>query len=332
MWQDRDNLPRPVARRARVHLFAALGLSAFLAVSCSIKRMAIGSLADTLAASGAVFAADEDPELVRDAVPFSLKTVETLLAEVPRHPGLLLSACSGFTQYAYAFIQSDAEMLDAVEYAKIQELQARALKMYLRAREYCFQRLELRYPGIAKELVQHPNAAVQRAEAADVPVLYWTGAAWGSAISLGLDRPDLVNGMPAVRALMERALALDEDYARGAIHEALITLDGLSEALGGSAERARRHFERAIELQQGLSPGPYVALAMGVSLAAQNRPEFEKLLQQALAIDPEKDRSNRLAAIITQRKARRLLERVDELFVGVYKLRFGLTLRTDGSW
>ena len=94
----------------------------------------------------------------------------------------------------------------------------------------------------------------------------------------------------------------------------MITLDSLPEALGGNAERAREHFKTAVEMQKGLSPGPYVALATGVSVPAQNRAEFERLLKEALAIDPEKDPSNRLVTLITQQRARALLERIDEKF------------------
>ena len=42
------------------------------------------------------------------AVPFSLKLIESLLAESPRHHGLLFAAWSDFTQYAYAFVNQDA--------------------------------------------------------------------------------------------------------------------------------------------------------------------------------------------------------------------------------
>src|SRR5512139_2468375 len=72
---------------------------------CSIKKMAINTVGDALAESGSSFASDDDPELVAAAVPFGLKTIESLIVQSPRHKGLLLAACSGFTQYAYAFVQ-----------------------------------------------------------------------------------------------------------------------------------------------------------------------------------------------------------------------------------
>jgi len=292
-------------------LVAMLGL-AFPA--CSVKRMAINSMADTLASAGDVFASDNDPELVRDAVPFSLKTIESLLVSVPNHRGLLLAACSGFTQYAYAFVQTDAELIETKDYRASVEGKDRALKLYLRARDYCVRHLELRHRGIRPQLVKDPNAALVGTTRAEVPVLYWTGASWGAAIALGLDKPELIADLPVVRALMDRALELDETYSRGAIHEALISLEAVPEAMGGSPQRARQHFARAVELSKGLSAGPYVTLASSVSVAAQDRAEFERLLNQALAIDVDKDPTLRLANIITQRRARFLLENGNDLF------------------
>jgi predicted anti-sigma-YlaC factor YlaD len=292
-----------------------LALLVFTATSgCSVKRMAINSLADTLAASGDVFASDNDPELIRDAVPFSLKTVESLLASVPNHAGLLLSACSGFTQYGYAFVQVDAEMIEPKDFQAATVGKDRALKMYLRARDYCLRNLELRHKGITKALINDPKAALATMKKAEVPALYWTGASWGAAIALGLDKPDLVADFPVVHALMDRALELEPTYSRGAIHEALISLDAVPEPMGGSVKSAREHFERAVELTRGLSAGPYVTLAASVSVSTQDRKEFESLLAKALAVDPDKDPSLRLANIITQRRARFLLSRADELF------------------
>jgi len=158
------------------------------------------------------------------------------------------------------------------------------------------------------------QAAVAKARKDDVPLLYWTAASWGSAISLGIDRPDLAVDFPTVRALADRALALDPAWSRGSIHELMITLDSLPEALGGNPARAREHFKTAVEIQKGLSPGPYVSLATGVAVPSQDRQEYERLLTEALAIDPEKDPSNRLVTLVYQRRARVLLDRIDEKF------------------
>ena len=283
------------------------------AQGCALKTMAMKTVASTLAESGDTFSSDEDPELVRDAVPFALKTYESLLSSLPRHRGLLMATCSGFTQYSYAFVQADAELLEASDYERSSELRERSLKLYLRGRDYCLRALDTIHSGLAQRLNTDPAAAVATLSRKDVALLYWTAASWGAAVSLGLDRPALVGDMPIVRALIDRALALDERYGEGAIHEVLISLESVPEAMGGSTVRAREHFERAVALQRGRSAGSYVTLAVSVALPAQDRPEFVRLLEQALSVDPSAERSRRLANLIAQKRARYLLSRLNEL-------------------
>lgn len=275
--------------------------------------MAVKTVADTLSETGDVFARDDDPDLVGDALPFALKLYESLLESVPEHAPLLVATCSGFTQYAFAFVQAEADLARESDYERATGLDARALRLYLRGRGYCLRALELRFPGAGARLTLEADAVLARARREDVELLYWTAASWGSAIALAPDRPDLLIDFPAVRALIDRAAALDETWGDGAIHETLITFESL-ESLGGTREKAREHFARAVELQGGRSPGPYVALALGVSVAAQDRAEFESLLEQALAVDPDANPSNRLATLITQRRARALLASADSLF------------------
>ena len=277
--------------------------------------MAVNALAETLAEGAVVYASDEDPELVREALPFNLKTIETLLASSPDHADLLLSACSTFTLYAAGFLEVDAEVAEwDLDYARSEVLNTRARNMHVRARDYCLRRVEVDHPGLSARLIRQPEAAVAEFGIDDVETLYWLGASWGSAIVLGLDRPDLAADIPIVRTLMERALELDEDYNRGALHSALISVESVGELLGGSTERARAHFERTVELTEGLDASPYVAMAIGVALSAQDREEFEALLESALAVDPDEDESIRLVNLVTQKRARLLLDNVDELF------------------
>jgi predicted anti-sigma-YlaC factor YlaD len=297
-----------------MRLIALLATLALLP-ACSLKTMAVKTVANTLSDTGDVFTRDDDPALVRDALPFALKLYESLLESVPTHVPLLVSTCSAFTQYGYAFVETEADALEKSKRAEAEEQRDRALKLYLRARGYCLRGMDARFgAGTSDALVKDPAAALARAKREDVPLLYWTAASWGAAIARGIDRPDLVIDLPTVRALAERALALDGAWNRGAIHELMITLDSVPEALGGSPTRAKEHFAKAVEIQKGLSPGPYVALATGVAERAQDRAEFERLLKEALAIDPEKNPSTRLVSLITQKRARLLLGQIDERF------------------
>jgi TRAP transporter TatT component family protein len=277
--------------------------AACLVVACSPRQMAINRMASALAASSAVYEADNDPEFVRMAAPSTLKTVEMLLAQSPRNEQLLLTACSGFTEYAYAFLHVEAEVR-AADDAGARELRARAVRMYERARGYCLRGLAARHPGMTLTAIA-PNAdgALQATSRADVPLLYWTAASWLAELSLAGNQLERVGELPTVRALLTRARSLDDTWSRGAIYEALIALDGLPAVAGGSAAAARADFDRAVELSNGKSVFAYVTYAATIANAAEKR----RLLEQAVGIDVNATPERRLTNLVAQRYARAML-------------------------
>jgi len=288
----------------------------FVTSGCSIKKIAIKKLGDALAQSGTTFSSDSDPELVKDALPFSLKLIESLLAESPQHRGLLLAASSGFTQYSYAFIKEEADETEPENFARATELRLRARGLFLRARDYGVRGLETTHRGFGAALNQDPQLAVKQAKAADVPLLYWTAASWGLAITLSKNEPALIVDQPIVEALVDRALELNEAFDEGAIHSFLISYEPARQgAPGNPLDRARKHFDRAMALSKGFQAGPLVSFAESVSIAKQDRGEFQSLLNRALAVDVNAKPEYRLSNLVMQRRARWLLSRTDELFL-----------------
>ena len=289
---------------------------AVMGSGCSVRRMAVNKVGDALAGSGTTFASDDDPELIKAAVPFSLKLMESLLSESPRHEGLLLATSRGFTQYAYAFVQEDADEMEDKDLAVAEEMRGRARRLYLRARNYGLRGLEVRHKGFEKGLRADPKQAVRAATVKDVPLLYWTAVSWAGAVSLSKDNPDLIAELPMVEAMMDRALALDEAFDDGAIHSYLITYEmSRPGGTGDPAARSRQHFERALALSKGLQAGPMVSFAEAVCVQKQDLKQFESLLQQALAINPDAKPECRLVNLVMQRRAKWLLARTDQLFL-----------------
>jgi predicted anti-sigma-YlaC factor YlaD len=68
-----------------------------------------------------------------------------------------------------------------------------------------------------------------------------------------------------------------------------------------------------VALTHGLSAGPYVTYAASIAAPAEDRAEFERLLNAALAIDVNKKPEWRLANLIAQKRARDLLARIDDI-------------------
>ena len=293
-------------RRAPFAILAVLA-------ACSPRTYALRNVADALAASdkGGAFARDDDPELVGDAVPFALKTMEQLAESLPDHVGLRLGMARGFTQYAYGWVQLPGDELAEKDLASAKKEQDRAARLYLRARGYGMDGLEMTR-GIKMDEVRGPEkgrqAALARLTREDVPLLYWTFTSWGAAISLRKQDLDLVADVPAVAAMLDRALALDERYGEGALHEFALQIDP-ARPEGTTPEKQRAHFDRARELQKGKKISALVAFAEAVAGPAQDKRLFESLLKEALEFDVDAPaaRDYRLANVLARRRAGFLL-------------------------
>ncbi len=283
--------------------------------ACSMRRFAVNRIGDALAAGGATFESDEDLELVGDALPFGLKLLESLLAESPRHKGLLLAACRGFTLYSYAYVHQEADRLAPEDLDRANQLRERARRLFLRARGYGLRALDLAYPGLSKRLEADPKTALSRVRQGDLPLLYWNAAALALAISSARSDAQLLARLPEVEALLDRALELDESWDRGSLHEFQVVFAATRPGRAPDPARLKKHFDRALQLSRGERASLYVAYAEAVSVRTQNRAEFRALLEKALAVDPDHDPSLRLANRLAQRRARWLLERTDELFL-----------------
>ncbi|HZN03016.1 MAG TPA: TRAP transporter TatT component family protein [Candidatus Polarisedimenticolia bacterium] len=293
---------------------AALLAGVFLTGCASIQKMAVNRLGDFLAEGGSVYESDDDPDLVADALPFGLKLMESLLESSPDHPGLLRAACKGFTVYTYAYVDAEAERMEESDLDAARAMRARARRLYLRAWGYGERGLALaakRAPAILAD----PRAAVAAMKEKDVPLLYWSAAALGLAISDSRGDAEMIARLPAVEALLDRARALDPDWGEGALDEFDIVLAGTRPGAPLDEERLRADYERALRLSEGKRASLFVGYAEQSAVKRQDPAEFRDLLDRALAIDPDAHTSIRLANLVAQRRARWLLDHVDSLFL-----------------
>ena len=287
------------------------------ATGCSVKKFAATRVANVLAESGTTYASDNDPDLVGDALPFGLKTMEGLLEEIPDHRALLIATASGFTQYAYAYVDLPAFAVNESDWRRARELRERAKRLYIRGRNYALRALALSEPGFGEKVRKNPMDALAKLNAQDVAPLYWATVSWSAAIAAGKQDMDLVADLHLIGPMINRCLELDESFDQGAIHQFMISFEGgRSDAQGGSVKEARAHFERAMQLARGEQVSPLVAFAETVSVRLQDRKQFREFLQQALAFDVNQAPQHRLANLIAQRRARILLSRINDLFIG----------------
>jgi hypothetical protein len=197
-------------------------------------------------------------------------------------------------------------------------LRKRAQRLYLRGLGYGLHGIERSYPGFKDQLFLEPEKAVERIDRKnkkrDLPFLYWSAAALGSAISVSRDDAALLARLPEVEAMTNRGLELDEAWGDGSFHQLMIHL-AAAKVGGSDQDLIRRHYERALELTEGRNGGLYLDYVEAVSIPNQSRSEFYALVEQVLAMDPDKYPENRLVNAIAQRKAQWLLDHIDELFI-----------------
>ncbi len=296
-----------------------MGVSSAIFGGCSLKTFALRSVADALSGSGGAYGRDDDPELVRDSIPFVLKTMEQLADSLPDHVGVRIALARTCTSLSVGFFREDAQRMEEKNVGASRPMYQRAKRMALRGRNFALDAIELRYSGARRALEkgtpEEQLAALSHLKKGDVELLYWLGASWAAAISSGKDDMELVGQLSRVGHVMERALALDESWDRGTLHEFFVLFDsarGVDQ--GGGPKKAEAHYRRALELGQNKRLSPHVSLAETVMVDAQNKKEFRRLLGLVLATDIDAHLPNRLVNILARRRAEWLLARIDELF------------------
>ena len=308
---------RPVRRRA-ILLPGMLGCIAVVLAGCSLDRLATRTVTDLVSATGDddVFASEQDPRLVGDALPFALKLYELLLNRAPDDPGLHLATGRSFVAYANAFVQRPAEQMPVTEIdRRISELQ-RAKLHYLRGRDYLLTGIDLHHPGFGA-LFTSPDTmerALQMVDASSIDFMYWTAAACLGALSTDPFDMELLVTAPYAAKMLHMVIDWDDRYQGGAAHDILIRYyAGAATALGGSMERAQEHFTRAVAASGNKRTGPYLAMA-GVAISQQDPDTFRSLLTEALAVELDVAQY-RLQNTLDQQYAAWLLEHMEDLFV-----------------
>ncbi len=287
-------------------------LACTLVSACSIKRTAVNILGDALSGGGGAYTSDNDPELIREALPFGLKTYESLLDVSPENEGLLLAAAKGFTAYAY-LLQDEADRKDATDLPAARALRKRARNLYLRGRNYALRGLAVSHDDFTKHLRKNPAATLAKTKPENTAYLYWGGAAWAGALSAAKDDLNLMLELPLAAAMVRRSMELDETYEQGAAHEFFISYEGSRP--GGDVAKAREHYTQALTLSGGNRSSVHLALAQAVVIKEQNATEFRNLLAKALKVDPDAIKEIRLANYISKRRALWLKSRIPDLFV-----------------
>ena len=243
-----------------------------------------------------------DVDFVIEGMPANLMQLDGFITSAPNNR-LLLRAAEGYFGYTYSFVEDVDKPRASMLYLKARDY---ALSVLLNER-YFRQNFDSGIKEFTKSLAEFTKE--------DVPALYWTANSWMAWVGLNINKPEALMDIPKIEALLLRAIELDETYYYGAAHATLgAYYASRSESIGGDPEKAREHFNRAFEISDKKMLFFYVVYAQYYAYQTQDRDLFERILRMVIdsPVDyfPEKNFANEVA----KRKARKLLENIDNYF------------------
>jgi hypothetical protein len=295
-----------------------IAAAAVLASGCNMQKLTANQTADLLLMGSISLERESDMQFAREALPGGLKTMETFLVASPDNESLHLLLTRGYTTYAFAFLEGEAEKGQfKLSQDELDELNRRAVLHYMRARDYGFMLLDKpEFEDAAKSgRFDDAKARLKQMEEEDVEGLFWVAQAWGSAINLRQEDPDMLDGLELVEAIMDRMLELDDDYYFAGPHLLkAVYLTSKPPMFGGDPEKAKEHFEIAMARHgDQLLLIPYL---YGRFYGAQKQDvkTFNRMMKHVLEADLESYPDQMLANEIARDRARFWVANSSELF------------------
>ena len=248
-------------------------------------------------------AKQSDPTIVRAGTPAYLMLVDGLIEAYPDNSDLLTAGCQAYTAYASSFVEDTDLDKAAALYAKAKDYGFRAL-----SRKQDFQQA---VTGQLDDFV----AFLKQYTKEDVPSLFWTASAWGKWISLNVDSVEAVADMAVLEATIERTLELDDSFYYGSPPLLMdVYLAARPEIIGGNLNKAKEHFDKAFSLGADKLLSAEVLFARYYAVRVRDRELFAQTLQAVIDAPVDEVPELTLANTLAKKKAREMLEKVDDYF------------------
>lgn len=216
----------------------------------------------------------DDPEIMRDAIPAYLMMVDALIDGSPDSTGMLLAGAKLYGAYGSSFVNEEKRK---------QRMSSRALGYAKRA--FC-EELEDSCLVLDKPLDDFMLVVNDEADEDEVPVMYGLAAAWAGWIQAHSSDWVAVGQIPKVKALMQKVLSYDETWDGGNAHLYLGVLAAqVPPSLGGKPDVAKAHFEKAIDISKGKNLMAKVFYAQFYARLMFDQELHDNLLKEVLAAE-----------------------------------------------
>lgn len=244
---------------------------------------------------------NNDIDTVKEAVPAYLLMIDGFVRDDPENIGLLIARAKLYSAYAGAFVEDKS---------RIKRLSQTAFDSALLAT--CLQRQD--GCAIRKQPFDSFKQLLTKLTEEDIAVFYTLGTSWAGWLQANSGDWNAIAELPRITAIMKRLIEIDETYQYGGAHLYLGIAETLiPPALGGKPDKAKAHFERAIELSQGKNLVIKVMYAERYAKLVFNRQLHDQLLNEVIKANPTAEDFT-LMNLIAQTQAKKLLLEADDYF------------------
>jgi hypothetical protein len=253
----------------------------------------------------AVLESEQDVEIARESTLPLIKSLEVFSAGDKKDKRYSALLAKSYGQYAFGFFEEDMIRYRGRDEAAYKKSRARADSFYDRGKNY-----GLRAVGPEDKV----EAQIKRSGKKDLPGLFWTAFCWGNWLNLHKDDPLAIIELPKIQGMVERVVEIDPTYNYGSALSFLGALHSSRPAmLGGNPQKAKEYFDQAMETAPNYLMNKVMA-AQYLAVQTQNRRLFVSLLEGVMSSDAAALPEQRLANELAKRRAKLLLERVDNYF------------------
>ena len=270
--------------------------------ACSIQKLALKATSGLFEYGIEAFYAEPDLQIAEPALSANLKLLEGFHRADPKNKAILEMLTQGFAGMALAFLEDEAP--------------ERASAIYLRARDYGLKRLNFT-KAFKDGIPEKESAFVERLKylkKEDLPALFWTAFSWAGWVNLNRDDPQAVFDLSKVKAMMDRVLELDENFFFGSAHLFWgSTFGSIPPMLGGSPDKAKMHFDKAIAISDGRFLIAKVYYAQFYAVTTLDEALFDQLLNDVINAPNNILPGYELLTTVAKQKATKLMAKKDDI-------------------
>jgi len=255
--------------------------------SGTVKRQAANGLTPILSDFHDVAMRCDDLGILKTTLEAYILLVETLIQESPKNTDLMVFASRLYAYYSFGFV--------------VHEDLERGRKLYWKGIAWGKQALKLNRS--VKEALDQGEPLYKciphLRPGKDVPAAFVTGLNQGMLLICSLDQPEAFGEANAFRALTEWVVEQEDNYFFGGARSLLGVYFGLMPPMaGGGADKARKEFDRSIEINPDFLLHYYL-FARYVPTLIDDEPLFDKLVKHVQeadsAVDPRYAALNEIA-------------------------------------